>query len=699
MHLVTHLFRRQLLKLLPLALALGFVSQTVSRAAQVEAALVAETDGIAPGQTVRAALELRHAPHWHTYWINPGTGLPTTLELKLPEGWTAGDLQWPVPVVLHDGSGMVVGQGYEGTVYIPFTLTAPASLEAGKRYVIEGQSSWLMCSESCVPGDAQVRLTLSGAAAGAKPAPSAKAASLAAVNLPQAKPDWPVEALVAGQSITLRVSGAPTLKNAHFYCVDDTIKFDAPQTSAADGAVQTLALQCDAAPKEGVRLKGVLSWNDATGALRGVELDLPLAKHSASTSAAAKAPASGGASSGGALGLAGTLLLAFVGGLILNLMPCVFPVLGIKIMGFVNQAGSDRRRVAVHGIAFTLGVLLSFWILAGVLSVLRAGGSELGWGFQLQSPLFVLILAVVMLVFAMSLSGVFEFGLGATAVGADLQMKQGYAGSFFTGILATVVATPCSAPFLAPALGAALTLPIVSSFAVFTAIGVGLSVPYLLLSLFPSAIKLLPRPGAWMETFRQFMAFPLYATVGYLVWVLAGQLSEAAFLNAIFGLCLVALAVWFYGRFCAPGSKPGRVRFGYVAALLAAGLGLWVSWPRAEKEGAPTWEHWSPEAVAKAQAAGKTVYVDFTARWCATCQANKKLVFGSDTVNEYIRKNGIVLLKADWTNRDPQITAELARWSRSAVPFNIVYRPGKEPKVLPELLNPGLVLKALEGGE
>jgi thiol:disulfide interchange protein DsbD len=306
----------------------------------------------------------------------------------------------------------------------------------------------------------------------------------------------------------------------------------------------------------------------------------------------------------------------------------------------------------------------------------------------------------------MNMSGVFEFGLRATSVGGELQSKSGFAGSFFTGVLATVVATPCSAPFLAPALGAALALSTVQSFAIFTAIAVGLSTPYLLLSIFPDAIKVLPRPGAWMETFKQFMAFPLYATVGYLVWVLAGQVSDEGLQNILFGLVLVALAIWFYGRWTAPGASDGRRRFGISALLVVGATGLWLGWPRANAMQSAsgvvttangiTWEPWSPEIVEKLRSEGRIVYVDFTARWCATCQANKKLVFHSDDVLKTFADKKIVTLRADWTNKDPRITAELAKYNRSAVPFNVIWFPGKDrPVILPEILTPSIVLNAL----
>ena len=582
-----------------------------------------------------------------------------------------------------------------------------------------------------MPGDAKVALTLPVAATAAPdPAIGARLAAVVA-GLPRADATWKVAATRDAKNVTLRVSPvgptagrASTPSDLRFFADDNYVAYELAQTvspDAAGGFVLTLPISPDA-PKDTAKLAGVLTSENgwlADGALRALRIDLPFA----AAVAASAAPVSSGSqpsASGSdsqpstlnpqpqAVGLLGTLFLALVGGLILNLMPCVFPVLGIKILGFVNQAGHDKKKVIMHGLVFALGVLLSFWSLAAVLAVLRAGGDQLGWGFQLQSPLFVFALAAVMLVFALNMSGVFEFGLAATGVGSDLQTKSGLAGSFFTGVLATVVATPCSAPFLAPALGAALTLSTVESFAVFTAIAVGLAAPYLLLSIFPAAVKILPRPGAWMETFKQFMAFPLYATVAYLTWVLAGQTTENGSLMALFGLVLIALGVWFYGRYNLPGTKPAKVRFGTLTGAVVLALGVWTGWPEdtaaktaaAQAAGAPevVWEKWSPEAVAKLRAEGRTIYVDFTARWCATCQTNKKLVFHSDEVLRAFAAKKIVTLRADWTNKDPAITAELAKYQRSAVPFNVIWQPGKsDPHILPELLTPGIVLDAVKG--
>ncbi|MEY4087800.1 MAG: hypothetical protein RJB55_71, partial [Verrucomicrobiota bacterium] len=673
-----------------------------------------------PGRPFAVALRLQHKEHWHTYWINPGTGLATSLAWKLPAGWKAGEILWPAPMVLRDKKGNVVGNGYEGDLLLPVMLTPPADLKPGARVDLKATADWLMCEDVCIPGNAEVSLSLPVAAEAPAPAPEwGTRIGTVLARLPRAEAAWAVSAARAGGDITLmiRTAGGAAPVHApgalHFFAADGLVAYDLPQVLSTEGGVYTLKLKADAsAPADAKRLVGVVTaangWK-ADGTLPGLAVDVAFA--AAPAVSAAKAPVtpapSNAAPAAAAGSLAGTLLLAFLGGLILNLMPCVFPVLGIKILGFVNQAGHQRGRIVAHGLVFTGGVLASFWLLAGALAVLRAGGDQLGWGFQLQSAPFVYGLAVLLLVFGMNMSGVFEFGLSATAVGGELQMKSGYAGSFFTGVLATVVATPCSAPFLAPALGAALAVPPLESFAIFTSIAVGLSTPYLLLSIFPGAVKVLPRPGAWMETFKQFMAFPLYGTVGYLVWVLAAQTSEEGFLWTLLSLAVIALAVWIYGRWNAPGASAGRARFGVVGLVVVGAAGLWLGWPRpvnataAPAAGQPpavVWDAWSPEAVAKLRAEGRVIYVDFTARWCATCQTNKKIVFASDEVLRYFAENRIATLRADWTNKDPRITAELARFQRSAVPFNVIWKPGREePVILPELLTPGMVLDALRG--
>jgi thiol:disulfide interchange protein DsbD len=696
--------RTRLKALLSLALILWIPAAR----AQVAASLVSADASVRAGTPVTVALRLVQKPGWHTYWLNPGTGLPTTLKWTLPEGWTAGAIQWPAPLALVDGQNNPFGNGYEGDLLLPVTLTPPANLTLGATISLSAEASWLMCRDQCVPGSAKVSLALpvlSGPPA-ADPEWSARIRKVVD-QLPIADPSWSVTAVRGLKTVTLTVENpkatdrfARTAEGLHFFSEDGTIASDEPQSAVLDyrkgGFRVTLPLSPDA-PKDVARLAGVLTTREgwrSDGTMPGLRIDVPLTE--APAPAAAAAPASTSATPPDAGGFAGTLALAFVGGLILNLMPCVFPVLGIKILGFVNQAGADRRKVTLHGLVFAAGVLISFWILAGVLAVLRAGGSQLGWGFQLQSPAFVFGLAAAMLAFALNMSGVFEFGLGATGIGSGLQSKSGLLGSFLTGALATVAATPCAAPFLAPALGAALALSTAQSFLIFTVIAVGLSAPYLLLSAFPSAVKVLPRPGAWMETFKQAMAFPLYATVAYLVWVLAGQVPEQGLLSALFGLVLVAMGVWFYGRWNAPGASPDRVRFGAVACTVFLALGAWAGWPAAASPTDLVWEKWSPEAVEKLRADNRIVYVDFTARWCATCQANKRLVFHSEEVLRAFKDKHVATLEGDWTNKDPAITAELAKYHRAAVPFNVVWLPGRtDPAILPELLSPSAVLDVI----
>ncbi|MBL9219847.1 MAG: thioredoxin family protein [Opitutaceae bacterium] len=706
---------------LSLPLGLSAAESKAVKNGSVVAQLVTDAGAIAPGQSFTVALRLQHEPHWHSYWIAAGTGYPTSLTWTLPDGFKAGDIQWPTPHVVKDGEGKITGNGYENEAYLLVEITAPATLAAGSTVKLAATAEWLMCLTVCMPGEAKLEISLPVAAAGQADDKWAKTLADARTKLPDAATGWTVTATHDDTTATLRLAPRPGTthqpKELHFFAADGFTDYAKTATVRAENGGWVLELPLDAAAdKATARLTGVLAsangWSDGSG-YDGLAIDVPFTKDAPQAAAApAAAPASGTGPQSAAPGsppaasgsLFGTLFLALVGGLVLNLMPCVFPVLGIKILGFVNQSGSDKAKIVQHGLVFTVGVLVSFWALAGALLALRAGGAQLGWGFQLQSPAFVFGMAVFLLVFALNLSGLFEVGLAATGVGGSLQMQQGYAGSFFTGALAVLVATPCSAPFLAPALGAALSLSAAESLLVFTAIAVGLALPYLLLSIFPSALKFLPRPGAWMETFKQFMAFPLYATVGWLLWVLAGQTKDDdnALLLISFGFVLVAMAAWAYGRFGQAHGKPGKQFAGRVAAAALLAGGLYTGWP-APAQAAPAageyqvvWEKWSPAAITAAQAAGKFVYVDFTARWCATCQTNKAAVFHNDALLAEFGRRGVVLLRGDWTNKDPLITAELARWNRSAVPFNLLYAPGKaEPTILPELLTPGIVLEAL----
>jgi len=681
---------RLALALIPLALG-GAAWAVPVRDGHVEAELLAESPTVQPGHPFTVGVRIAADAHWHTYWINPGdVGQATSIEWTLPHGFTAGPIQWPVPERI--ATGPIVNYGYEGEVMLLTQITPPADLPAGSSVHIGADVSWLSCSDQCLPGGASLSLDLPVSAEAVSVSPQLEAL------FAQARQRLPRQSAVEKSahyshtandltlSIPLESIGAPDLSDAYFFAASEgIIDSAASQVSALSDGLLTLKMKL----AEGAELP--------SGPLDGVLVlggpDTPA--HAFHVSATFAPPHQNAVSDAGRFTMIGAILSAFLGGLILNLMPCVFPVLGVKILGFVNQAGADRRKITMHGLVFAAGVLISFWILAGLLVALRAGGEQLGWGFQLQSPAFVFGLTAFLLVFGLNLSGIFEFGLSATSVGGSLQMKSGYAGSFFTGVLVTVVSTPCAAPFLAPALGAALTMPAAQAFVLFTAIALGLSLPYLIFSAFPDLVKVLPRPGDWMVSFKQFMAFPLYATVAFLVWVLAGQVEDQTLFTSLIGLVLVAMGVWIYGRWAQNG-RSGKRHIGLGLASLALAAGIFVGWPHTDQDELQ-WQRWSPEKPAALLAEGKTVYVDFTARWCATCKVNKIAVFSSDEVRKALTRDDIVLLKADWTNRDPEITRALARFGRSAVPVNVIYVPGrKEPILLPEVLTANTVLKALE---
>jgi thiol:disulfide interchange protein DsbD len=389
----------------------------------------------------------------------------------------------------------------------------------------------------------------------------------------------------------------------------------------------------------------------------------------------------------------------FLGGLILNLMPCVFPVIGLKIMGFVQQAGQDRRKIALHGVTFALGVLASFGVLSGILFAARsaAGGAagSIGWGYQLQNPWVVLTLMLLMFVLALNMFGLFELGTSATSVGGSLQSRQGLGGSFFSGVLATIVATPCSAPFLGVAIGAAIALPAAQFFAAFAAMATGLALPYLVLSIFPRLIGFLPRPGAWMESFKQAMSFLLFATAGYLLWVYAGQIGLENLLGPIFGLSAIAIAAWIHGRWNLP-HRTRKTRWTAITLtiLFAAGGFLLAKPPQ---KSALVWEPWSQERVDDLLADGTPVFIDFTAQWCATCQVNKKRAYTAEVIT-LMKQKGIVALKADKTNPSPEIDEKLQELGRSAIPVNVLLVPGKDPVITPELLSPDYLRELFSSG-
>jgi len=377
-------------------------------------------------------------------------------------------------------------------------------------------------------------------------------------------------------------------------------------------------------------------------------------------------------------------------------MPCVFPIIGLKIMGFVHQAGGSRRKIALHGLIFTLGVLVSFGVLSGILFAARgaaSGGADaVGWGYQLQNPWVILALMMLMFVLALNMFGVFEMGLAATSIGGSWQAQHGLAGSFGSGVLATMVATPCSAPFLGAAIGAAIALPTIQFFTAFAAMAVGLALPYLILSICPRLMEFLPRPGAWMVDFKQAMSFLLFGTTGFLLWVYAGQIGLENLLGPLGGLCAIAVAAWIYGRWHLPHHYR-RIRLtALVLTWLFAITGLFLAKP--PQPSALTWQPWSEQLVATTLQQNTPVYIDFTAQWCATCQFNKRRAYTPEVI-ALMRRKGVLTLKADKTSANPQIEAALRQLGRTAIPVNCLLAPGKPPVILPELLAPEDLLRAL----
>jgi thiol:disulfide interchange protein DsbD len=426
-----------------------------------------------------------------------------------------------------------------------------------------------------------------------------------------------------------------------------------------------------------------------------------VAVNAAYTGGVAPAAAASTANDGGIGGSTlAALAFALMGGILLNLMPCVFPVLGIKVMGFVEHAHGDARAMKLQGVLFSVGVLLSFLLLAGIMLALRASGTQLGWGFQLQSPLVVTLLAGLFFLLALNLSGVFEWGAFAQSMTSNLTASGRYADAFLAGVLATVVATPCTAPFMGAAVGYTLTQSAPAALAIFGMLGAGMALPVLLLALFPALLRRLPRPGAWMETFKQVLAFPLYATVAWLAWVLGAQSGNDAVLALLAGLVLVAMGAWMYGRWDHSASlwRP-------AVALIFAAAGLFVAWP-APNPNTPAgaaarahelpWQEWSPERVAELTSQGQAVFVDFTAAWCVTCQVNKRIALHNAAVVSEFAARKVVPLKADWTRHDPRITETLAALGRNAIPVYALYLPDEpQPRLLPEVLTPSLVLAEL----
>jgi len=710
--------------LLPWAAAGASTATAVVVTPQVRAELLAQApEGVAPGKPLMLGLKLEHKPGWHTYWKNPGdSGLPTTLAWTLPAGVSAGDIEWPTPSRLPIGP--LLNYGYDGTVLLPVTLQMSPGFAAAT-LAVKLHAEWLVCKDVCIPEGGDFVLDVPADAATAGDAALFTQAR-AARPLPAAGVSASAE--VQGDALVVRVAGlpAPWLGKplALFPETPGVLHNAAVPEARWEGGEWRARLALDPQRSDGpATLPAVLV---ASGQAAGIEVPIsvkggwpPLPPVSGAQSAQGaqgvqggappqttgndrSAPTAGGVGSMPAaapIGLGLALLLALGGGVLLNLMPCVFPVLSLKVLGFARHA-ADRRHTLAAGLAYTVGVVASFVALAALMLALRAGGEQIGWGFQLQSPWFVATLALLFTLIGLNLAGVFEFGAMLPGTWLAARARHPMTDALLTGILAAAVASPCTAPFMGAALGLAVTLPSSQALAVFAALGLGMALPYLAASAWPGLAARLPRPGAWMAHFKVLMAFPMFAAVVWLVWVLGQQVGIDGAATLLGVLVTLAFAAWALGsRSLGATARRG---FGAAAVLLVAAALTWAlpTWrheavARASDVG-ERWQPWSSERVAQALAQGQPVFVDFTAAWCVTCQFNKRTTLGRDEVQAAFADKRVLLLRADWTRRDAAISAELARLARSGVPVYALYAPGRAaPMLLSEILSVDEVRRAL----
>jgi thiol:disulfide interchange protein DsbD len=666
-------------------------------------------DGASPGKTVWVGLQITHQPEWHTYWRNSGdSGLPTLLEWTLPPGVMAGDIAWPIPQKIPLGD--LANYGYEGTVLLPVPLTITPDFKPllGLDLDIKLKASWLVCRKECIPeeGEFVLRLPVQGSTA-------INGAAFAAAQAQQPQPlRGDSQITVKDQRLMVSVTGLPAVLQGQalefFPETPEVIETAGAWTQVWRGATWTASVPLyphrSQSPTEMplvlVYGKGEERQGFVTRA--AVQGEWPAVATVATVSpalAAALAANAGGsmpAPAPSSFGLWAAILGALLGGMILNLMPCVFPVLAIKVMSFTKHA-DDRRGHRLSGLAYTAGVVLSFVALGALLLGLRSAGEQLGWGFQLQSPTVVAGLAVLFTVIGLNLAGLFEFGQFVPNGLATLEAKHPAANAFLSGMLAVAIASPCTAPFMGASLGLALGLPAAQALLIFGAIGVGMALPYLAASFVPAVARLLPRPGAWMATFKRAMAFPMFATVVWLVWVLGQQSGidgAGALLALLVGLALVLWSLTLHGR-----SRAIIATLSIAAlALLTGAIGqnvLKMTGTPASSSSTERWQPWSADRVEQTLGTGVPVFVDFTAAWCVTCQYNKKTTLAHPDVLADLDAKKVTLLRADWTRRDPAITAALQQLGRNGVPVYVLYKTGRPPVVLSEILGVDEVRAAL----
>lgn len=671
-----------------LMLMLAAWSQPV-RDGHVEVELVSAQSVAAPGQRLWLGVHFKMDPDWHLYWRNPGeTGLAPTLEWILPEGWKVGEIGWPLPrrVVLDDMVQFLYDD--QLLLVVPVDVPSEAPLTETRLGV---KVDWLACEQSCVPGKAELSLTLP-VSTQAMDGPASPLFGRTQAELPaSAGPLGPrLEKLSANRAL-LRLGNPPPGDLDFFpYSQEDELVVR-PEWKPE------LGLEIPLRPGQ-KKLAGLLV-SQQSGQRTGYNLEMALEGGSGSSNPVLRAPD---------ISLLGALWAAFVGGMILNLMPCVFPVLSLKALSLVQQNEEGSKPAWGQGLVYSSGVLVSIWALASPILLLKSGGQQLGWGYQMQSPVFVTLLAILFLAIALNLFGLFEVGESLTRLAAVAEGKKGLSEAFWSGAVATIAATPCTAPFMASALGYAVAQPLALSFLIFTVLGLGMAFPYFVLCVVPATRNWLPRPGAWMETFKQALGFPMLGATIWFTYILANLLSAEGLGLILSSLLTFSIGLWILGRWGWNIQARVRTRAKWAAALVA-GLSLLAavevarspafvpaSTPGSVKQGGIEWVAYSPEALAEFRAQGKTVFLDFTAAWCINCKVNEAGTLSQSSVIEAFRKAEVVTMKADWTRKDETIRRALAELGRSGVPVYALYRGQAEPVLLPELLTPEIVLRAIQ---
>lgn len=693
--------RRQIVILaLLLCSALPVAGQKYEGRELVQASLIADVTAVVPGRPFTVGLLLKMVPNWHTYWKFPGdAGLPTEITWKLPDGWKAGEIQWPIPLKLDEPGGIQI-YGYHDEVLLLQEITPPASVKDSK-VQLAAEASWLVCEKICIPGSAKLQLELP--VAGQNAAANEELFSRYRRSLPQRWPDQKIANATwrrEGEELRLTVA-SPALANypsLDFFPVPDaTVVVSHPATERGSDGKITFRIPIETADKKVSALNGVVVFGPRDNGPDRNAWELTATPVAAVITAPTLSD-----------GLARFLLFGFIGGFILNLMPCVLPVISLKIFGFIQHAGQDRRKILRSGLAFVAGIFAWFVGLALLLIGLKAAGREITWAFQFTNPYFVLLMSALVLVFALNLFGVFEISLPqfATRGVLGLSAKEGDAGSFFQGVFATVLATPCTAPFLGTALGFAFTQSGWTILLMFVAIAAGMSSPYFLLSAQPAWLRLLPKPGPWMERVKQLMGFLLLATLVFLLAVLGAQRGVEAIVWASCFLLALSLACWMKGSFIVPTASYATRSIVLVLMLVLVLLSGWYfigqKFAEAKTVSAETathgdWKPFTPQLLEAELKQGHAVFVDFTAAWCLTCKFNEANVLESAAVRDAFQRHGVTKIKADWTNADPAITKILKQFGRPGVPMYVLY-PGDnaEPILFPELLTQRHVLEKLE---